>query len=113
MAHIPDDFVKIIIVILLILLLCLIISAADKILTGEMSVTITTRTLCELNEAVDNLQDGLSPPHLSLDMKDGRPTGRQASDLEEWNFYLQLVLDIVSKAPVLVVSRPNHPPSSP
>ena len=74
-----------------------------------MSVTITSKTLCELNEAVDNLQDGLSPPHLSLDMKDGRPSGSQASDLEEWNFYLQLVLDIVSKAPVLVVSRPSPP----
>ena len=82
--------------------------AADKILRGDMGITMTSKTLYELNEAVDNLQDGLSPPNLSLNMEDGRQSGNRASNLEEWNFYLQLVLDIVSKAPVLMVSERSN-----
>ena len=70
-----------------------------------MGITISSKTLHELNEAVDNLQNGLSPPHLSLHIDGSGQAGSRASDLEEWNFHLQLVLDIISKAPILVVSK--------
>ncbi|XP_070174710.1 serine/threonine-protein kinase 11-interacting protein-like isoform X2 [Littorina saxatilis] len=76
---------------------------ADNILSGTMGITITSRTLYELNEAVDNLQDGLSPPHLAAEVR-GQGGGR-GSELEEWNYHLQLVLDIVSMAPVLVLYK--------
>ncbi|KAL8608016.1 hypothetical protein ACOMHN_023832 [Nucella lapillus] len=83
---------------------------ADEILVGKLSVTIASNTLYELNEAIDNLQDGLSSPSLALDVfgsgnGDHRSESR-VSDLEDWNFHLQLVLDIVSEAPVLVLYKP-------
>ncbi|XP_076437348.1 uncharacterized protein LOC143276620 isoform X2 [Babylonia areolata] len=83
---------------------------ADQILSAEMSVTIASTTLYELNKAVDDLQDGLSPPDLSVgvaDNGDQSGPGVKATELEEWNFHLQLVLDVISKAPVLVLYRPH------
>jgi uncharacterized protein (UPF0548 family) len=61
--------------------------------------------LYQLNKAADNLQDGLSPADLSVSVGKGRQSREiSVSDIEEWNHHLQLVLDIMAKAPVLVVS---------
>ncbi|KAK7483010.1 hypothetical protein BaRGS_00025787 [Batillaria attramentaria] len=75
----------------------------DTVMRGETSLTMTAQMLCKLNDAIDNLQDGLSPPHLSLSVQDGRQERARAAELEDWNNHLQLLLDIISRTPVLTV----------
>lgn len=76
----------------------------DRIMRGETSITLTGKMLYDMNESLDNFQDGLSPQHLALSVQDGAVQGiMQAADLEAWNFHLRLLQDVVSRAPMLTV----------